>query len=59
MGVCGVSSGVFYVGIRRCLYRAVFDEVRSTTTGGIGALLLGRVHAEASVAPRTPASDIV
>jgi hypothetical protein len=31
-------------------------EVRSSTIGGIGAVLLGRLHARAIVVPRTPAS---
>ena len=37
----------------------ISGEVRSTTTGGIGAVSLGRLHAVASFAPRTPASNIV
>jgi hypothetical protein len=37
----------------------ISGEVRLTPTGGIGAILLSRLHAEASVAPRTPASNIV
>jgi hypothetical protein len=37
----------------------ISGEVRSTPIDGIGAISLGRLHAEASDAPRTPASNIV
>jgi hypothetical protein len=37
----------------------ISGEVRSATTGSIGAVLLGRLHEKGIFAPRTPASDIV
>jgi hypothetical protein len=37
----------------------ISGEVRSTPSGSIGAISLSRLHAEASSAPRTPASNIV
>ena len=37
----------------------ISGEVRSTPSGGIGAISLSRLHAEASSAPRMPASNIV
>jgi hypothetical protein len=37
----------------------ISSEVRSTPTGGFGAVSLSCLHAQASVVPRTPASNIV
>ncbi len=56
-------SGVSYIGgICRDMYRRIGDdlgEMRSSTIGGIGAVSLGSLPAEAIVAPHAPASDIV